>query len=68
MDRGGLGIGKSLGSLSCQGLMGPEVDVFKQLISEVAEIVEGGAFDDVLIERAPEAFDLAVGLRPIGLV
>lgn len=50
--------------------MGPVVvvvdQVLEQFVGEVVEIVEGGALDDVLIERAPEAFDLAVGLRPIG--
>jgi hypothetical protein len=40
--------------------------VFEQLVGEVVEIVEGGALDEVLVEGAPEALDLAVGLWPIG--
>ena len=41
-------------------------DILEQLVGEVVEIVEGCALDDVLVERAPEALDLAIGLRPIG--
>nr|WP_235976874.1 hypothetical protein [Bradyrhizobium archetypum] len=38
-------------------------EVLEQLFGEVVEIVEGCALDEVLIERAPKAFDLAIGLR-----
>ena len=31
--------------------------VFEQLFGEMGEIVEGRAFDHVLAEAAPEAFD-----------
>ena len=41
-------------------------EVLEQFIGEVVEVVEGRAVDDVVIEGTPEAFDLAVGLRPIG--
>ena len=34
----------------------------------VVEIVDGRAIDDVLVEGTPAAFDLAVGLRPVGRV
>jgi hypothetical protein len=33
--------------------------VLEQFVGEVVEIVEGGALDDVLIERAPEAMGRA---------
>ncbi len=50
--------------------MGPVVvvvdQVLEEFVGEVVEIVEGCAVDDVLVQGAPEAFDLAVGLRPIG--
>jgi hypothetical protein len=49
---------------------GPDVVVVDQIleafIGEVIEIIEGRALDDVVVEGAPEAFDLAVGLRSVG--
>ena len=49
--------------------MGPVVvvvdQILEELVSEVIEIVEGCALNDVVVEGAPEALDFAVGLRPI---
>ena len=50
--------------------MGPVVVVVDQIleefVGEVIEIIEGRPFDDVVVQGAPEALDLAVGLRSIG--
>ena len=49
--------------------MGPVVvvgdEIFEELVGEVIEVLEGCAFDDVVIEGSPKALDLAVGLRPV---
>ena len=50
--------------------MGPVIvvvdQILEQFVGEVFEIIEGCALDDVVVEGSPEAFDLAVGLWPIG--
>ena len=62
--------GELLGGLSVEGLMGPVVvvvdEVIEEFVGEVVEVVEGGPVDDILVQGAPEALDLAVGLRPVG--
>jgi hypothetical protein len=62
----GLGfcLGEGLWRLSAEGLMGPVVvvgdEIFEELVGEVIEVLEGCAFDDVVIEGSPKALDLAV--------
>ena len=41
-------------------------EVLHQFILELGQVLERRAFDQVVIERAPEAFDLAVGLGSVG--
>jgi hypothetical protein len=66
----GFGSSEFLWSYAAEGLVGSEAvvvdDVFEEFIGEVIEIFEGCAFDEIVVEGAPEALDLAVGLRPIG--
>jgi hypothetical protein len=40
--------------------------ILEKLVGEVLKIVEGCALDHIIVQRSPEALDLAVGLRPIG--
>src|SRR5688572_20808440 len=62
-------LGRNLWCLSAQRLVGPEFivveHIFENFIGELSGAVEGGALDDIVIDGAPEAFDLAVGLRPV---
>jgi hypothetical protein len=41
-------------------------EVLEELVGEVIEMIEGCAVDDVVVQRSPEALNLAVGLRSVG--